>query len=258
MCMEKFRYIYGPVFSWRLGNSLGIDLLSGRKKICSFDCLYCQLGREKPVAMKRKQFVSTDKVIKEIKLLPDVSLDYITFSGRGEPTLAVNLGKTITAIKKIRKEPVCVLTNSTLLYLKSVREDLSLADFVVAKLDADTDLILNAVNHPVKTVHFNKIIDNIKRFKMQYHGKFALQVMFMRENKSSAETISLLAADIAPDEVQICTPVRTCSVKALSRGEIIEIKKKFHGMKVVSFYDVKKQVVIPVDVFAAKRRGREI
>ena len=100
----KFKYIYGPVSSWRLGSSLGVDLLSGREKLCSFDCIYCQLGEIKTHTAQRRLYVPTKKVIAEIKTLPNIHVDYIAFSGRGEPTLAVNLGRTIKAIKKLRKE----------------------------------------------------------------------------------------------------------------------------------------------------------
>ena len=83
---KNYRYIYGPVSSWRLGISLGIDPISGKEKICSFDCIYCQLGKTKFFSKKRKIFIPAERIIKEIYLLPPLKIDYITFSGSGEPT----------------------------------------------------------------------------------------------------------------------------------------------------------------------------
>ncbi|MFH1338585.1 MAG: radical SAM protein, partial [Candidatus Omnitrophota bacterium] len=95
MKAKEFRYVYGPVASWRLGISLGIDLLSAAGKICNFDCIYCQLGKGSRYAEKPKACVKTSEIIKELKELPGLKIDYITFSGRGEPTLAKNLGQAI-------------------------------------------------------------------------------------------------------------------------------------------------------------------
>jgi len=92
---DSFKHIYGPVFSWRLGRSLGVDLLSAGKKACTFDCIYCQIGTAHPSASTRRIYVSTKAVVGEIKKLSRVHVDYITFSGSGEPTLAKNLGETI-------------------------------------------------------------------------------------------------------------------------------------------------------------------
>lgn len=101
---NDFKYIYGPVPSWRLGSSLGIDLLSRDEKICSFDCTYCQLGRNTNRQTARGTYVSVGEAVREIESLPDINIDYLTFSGRGEPTLASNLGDAITALKSIRRE----------------------------------------------------------------------------------------------------------------------------------------------------------
>ncbi|GAG26027.1 unnamed protein product, partial [marine sediment metagenome] len=181
--MKNYKYIYGPVPSWRLGSSLGIDPLSEKVKICNFDCIYCQIGKTKIFAKERRVFVPTAKIIKEIKPLPAIRIDYITFSGSGEPTLAKNLGRMIKAIKKIRKEKIAVLTNSSLMHRKDVQKDLLLADFVVAKLDAHLQDIFVRINQPMKTIGLEKIINGIKKFKGRFRGKLALQIMFVKKNK---------------------------------------------------------------------------
>jgi wyosine [tRNA(Phe)-imidazoG37] synthetase (radical SAM superfamily) len=236
MKRKDFHYLYGPVCSWRLGSSLGIDLLSEREKPCSFDCIYCQLGETKVLTTKRKVYVSTGKVIREIKRLPKLRIDYITFSGRGEPTLAKNLGQTIEAIKKLRKEPIAVLTNSTLLNQKSVRKELSLADLVVAKLDVSSERFLKLINRPAKKVKFSGILKGIKQFRKEYQGKLALQLMFMRENENIAQDIARLTQGIHPNEVQINTPLRFCYIKPLSRKIILRINKYFSKMNTISPY----------------------
>ncbi|MBZ9577914.1 radical SAM protein [Patescibacteria group bacterium] len=257
MRKNNFKYIYGPVPSWRLGSSLGIDLLSTKKKVCTFDCIYCQLGKTKGFATKRKLYVPTEKVIEEIKRLPDVRIDYITFSGRGEPTLAVNLGETIRAIKKIRKEPVAVLTNSTLLCRKDVRKELSLADLVAVKLDADSARSLKLINRPAKRITFSSILKAIKQFRKEFRGKLALQVMFVQKNKGIAKEIAKLAKSIQPDEIQICTPTRPSPVKPLSRRAILEIKRHFRGMKVISFDEARRKKVRPISAKGTMlRRGK--
>ncbi len=241
--MEKtrFKYIYGPVSSWRLGSSLGIDLLAGKEKVCTFDCIYCQIGRKKAVFPERKVYVPTEKVLAEIKRLPELKLDYITFSGKGEPTLALNLGETIKAVKKIRPEPVAVLTNASLLSRTDVRQELCAADLVALKLDAGSQKILTLVNCPAKKIRFSELCNNIQQFKNEYPGQLALQIMFMPENKDAAEQLAELARAICPDEVQINTPTRASEVKPLSPEEIAAIKRHFQGMNVRSCYDAQPQ-----------------
>ena len=259
MKQKRFKYIYGPVPSWRLGSSLGVDLLCAQEKYCSFDCIYCQLGKTTVHTARRGLYVSTKKVVEEIRRLPKVKIDYITFSGRGEPTLALNLGKTIKEVKKLRKEAVAVLTNGTLLHMKEVRKALALADFVVVKLDADAQKMLELVNLPTRKIKFSNIIKGIKQFRKEYRGRLALQIMFVKENKETARNIASLAQHIQPDEVQINTPKRASPVKPLPRKTIFAIKRYFREMKVVSVYDAKKKKVKPISAKATLiRRGKNI
>ena len=257
MRKKDFKYIYGPVPSWRLGSSLGIDPISQTGKVCTFDCVYCQLGRTENFTGERKIFIPVTEVIEELDRLPQVQIDYITFSGRGEPTLAENLGRMIKAIKKIRKEKIAVLTNSSLLNRKDVQEDLLPADFVVAKLDADSQKVFDIVNKPIDAIKFDSIVEGIKDFRGIYKGKMALQIMFIDENKKYARNIAQLAKDINPDEVQINTPLRPCSVKPLSKTELMEIENYFDGLKVVSVYNAEKKKVKPIsNEVTLKRRGK--
>ncbi|MDP8233811.1 MAG: radical SAM protein [Candidatus Saelkia tenebricola] len=257
MMKRNYKYIYGPVPSWRLGSSLGIDPISGEEKICTFDCIYCQLGRTKNFTDERKVFVPVAEIIKELDLLPSVQIDYITFSGAGEPTLAKNLGQMIKAIKKIRNEKIAVLTNSSLIDREDVREDLLLADFVAVKLDAVSQEVFKIVNMPLETIKFNTVLNGIKDFKNIYKGKLALQIMFMPENKKCAQDIARIVKEINPDEVQINTPLRPCGVEPLSMVELDEIKGYFKNLNSISVYDAEKKKVKPIsNEDTLKRRGK--
>lgn len=257
---NDFKYIYGPVPSWRLGSSLGIDLLSRDEKICSFDCTYCQLGRNTNRQTTRDVYVSAEEVVREIESLPDINIDYLTFSGRGEPTLASNLGDAITALKNIRRERIAVITNSSLIPMEEVQKSLLAADFVIAKLDAATDEVFAGINRPAKGLHLNTIIDALIGFRKRFPGKFALQLMFTSINKDSAPQIADIAQAIGPDEVQINTPLRPCGEKPLPAGKLRSIKSFFdrHGLNSIDVYAAEKKKVNSLsDGDTLRRRGKE-
>ena len=257
MSRENYKYIYGPVPSWRLGSSLGIDPLSKDEKVCTFDCTYCQIGKTRFLTDERKVFVPVKKIIDELDSLPNLKIDYITFSGTGEPTLAENLGEMIKAVKQIRREKIAVLTNSSVMHREDVWKDLCLADLVVAKLDAPLQNIFELVNCPIKTIKIDTIIQAIKDFKSCYIGKLALQIMFIEQNKKYAVEIAQIAREIIPDEVQINTPLRPCAVKPLSASELDNIKSHFKGLNSISVYEAERKIVKPVSKEdTLRRRGK--
>lgn len=254
---KKFRYVFGPVPSWRLGASLGIDPVFKGRKVCSFDCIYCQLGKTGFFTDERRLFVPCQDVIKELEAVPVLKIDYITFSGACEPTLAENLGEMIKAVKRIRREKTAVLTNASLLEREDVREDLLPADFVIAKMDAPSQEVLTAVNRPIKAITFENIVGGIKRFRKIYKGRLALQIMFFEQNKAYAQDIAQVVREIHPDEVQINTPLRPCKVKPLPQAEIDRITGYFDGLNIVSVYKAERRDVQPIsDEEALKRRGK--
>ena len=256
--LKKYKYIYGPVSSWRLGSSLGVDpITSDKGKVCSFDCVYCQVGKTKQFLGTRKTFVPTKKILQEIKSLPPVKIDYITFSGAGEPTLAKNLGKLIKEIRKIKKAKIAVITNATLMNKKDVRKDLAASDLVMAKLDAHSEKLFCKVNKPFRGISFENVIKGLKKFRKLYKKKLALQIMFTKANKNYAEEISELAKSIKPDEIQINTPLRRCRIKPLSKKEIKGLKKFFKGTSCVSVYEKSRKKVKSIIVGTnTKRRGK--
>ena len=254
---RDFKYIYGPVSSWRLGASLGVDLLSTRSKTCNFNCVYCQVGVTQEYPRKRKVYVPTKEVIAEIKKLPAVKIDYITFSGVGEPTLAKNLGQAIRAIKKVRREPIAVLTNSALIVSESVRKDLSFADFVILKLDASFQGSFERINQPKAKMNLDKIIEGMIKFRRMFKGKLGVQIMFIGQNKDQAESLSAICKKIKPDEVQINTPLRPCRVSALTKPQIDNIRKKFITFCNICIYKTEKDKISGTSVGTIKlRRGK--
>ncbi len=254
MVKKQYQYIYGPVSSWRIGRSLGIDLLSQRNKICNFNCRYCQVGPTKMYSSKRAVYVPTKDLINELKRLPPLKIDYVTFSGRGEPTLAKNIGEAIRAVKKYTHMPVAVLTNATLLNDRQVQKDLIAADFVAAKLDGFSPESFKKINRPSSSVHFDKVVEGILSFRKKYKGTFALQVMLVQEQKPDIAALQALVSKIRPDELQLNTPLRPSRSQPMGEKDIKRIKKYFIATRVKTVYDKPLKKVRPLSVRATTRR----
>jgi wyosine [tRNA(Phe)-imidazoG37] synthetase (radical SAM superfamily) len=251
--------IYGPVSSWRLGKSLGIDLLSTKKKTCSFDCVYCQLGITDHPEVERKEFVSLDRLAQELKKVEGIAADYATFSGMGEPSLASNLGEAIRLAKSALKLPVAVLTNSSLIPREDVRHELALADMVVAKVDAPTEELFHIINRPTGSQTLAEILEALQLFREEYQGKLALQMMFIEANKGYTMDMAKIAEQLSPDEVQINTPLRPCGVAPLAPEEVTAIEREFSNFQnVFTVYGALKAEVTPFDLAETLRRRPEI
>ncbi|HDI45736.1 MAG TPA: radical SAM protein [Candidatus Omnitrophica bacterium] len=247
---KDFRYVYGPVSSWRLGSSLGIDPVSGNvAKICSFDCIYCQAGPTQVLTLERKVYVDTKLIVDEVakRLKSGITPDYITFAGRGEPTLARNLGEIIIELKKITTIPIAVLSNASLIFDPDVQNDLLEADFVILKIDAFDDLSFLKMNRPHSALLFQDIVNGIIDFRQKYKGRLGIQIMFTDLNKEEAEQIAHIVARMAPDQIQLNTPLRprlsdlTEKARELTPEEMREIKEVFEkicpGVEIVMVYD---------------------
>lgn len=251
------RIVYGPIASWRLGRSLGVDLICSPNKICSFDCIYCQIEKAERITPQREIFVPTIRVEREIKnALKQKTPDVITFSGMGEPTLANNMQEVIELIRKLTDIPLAVLTNSSLLNDNDVQNTLSNLDIIVAKLDAPNQKLFTKISQPAEGITFEKTIAGIKTMNKKFKGKFALQMMFMDANKKYAHKMAELAHDIKPDEVQINTPLRLCSVKSLPESELDEIERMFTGLNTISVYHSSKPKTKPLDMRELIKRRR--
>jgi wyosine [tRNA(Phe)-imidazoG37] synthetase (radical SAM superfamily) len=228
--------IYGPVKSWRLGWSLGVDLLCV-DSICSFECVYCQLGKINRLKSEREVFVSTEKVFKDLRDSEWQKADVITFSGSGEPTLAKNLGEVIEGIVKITRKPIVVLTNSTLLHDRQVRRELAPADKVFCKLDAWSEDILKRVDHPHEKITLESIISGITKLRSEFKNFLAIQTMILRQpNDSEIEELARILLRIKPDEVQLNLPTRPIPHEYFleTRGNDVEFQNTFNRIKTIS------------------------
>ncbi|MBU1113347.1 MAG: radical SAM protein [Candidatus Omnitrophica bacterium] len=243
-------YFYGPVASRRLGKSLGLDLFS--EKTCSFDCVYCQLGRSKTRYSQRVSRVNLIKLKKELAQIISKKprIDFITFSGSGEPTLHENLDQIIKAIKKVsgNKYRLCLITNSSLLYRKKVREELKGFDLIVPSLDAVDAKTFRKINHPLKGVSLTKIIQGLIKLRKEFKGEIWLEVMLVRginDSLSQAKKLKKIIAKIKPDKVQLNLPVRPGKRKfKLTDPERLAQIKRVIGkdIEIVSdYYDGKKE-----------------
>ncbi len=232
--------IYGPVKSWRLGRSLGVDVLCV-DSICSFECVYCQLGKINRVTTDRAVFVSTDRIVADLLASDWRSSDVITFSGSGEPTLAANLGEVIAEIKRITGKPVIVLTNSTLLDRAEVREELADADRVFCKLDAWSEDTLRRFDRPAEGITLRSIVDGIVEFRRGYDGFVAIQTMLMRlPHEDEIAALADILMRIGPDEVQLNLPTRPIPREYFveTRGNEVEFDDSFTRLKTITKDDL--------------------
>ena len=199
--------VYGPVPSWRVGQSLGIDLIC-ENSVCSFNCTYCQLGSIQVRTNERRLFVPTGKVMDDLSRSRWRDADIITFSGSGEPTLALNLGEATRRIADHTEKPTLVLTNGTLWSSEKVRQELNEADQVFLKLDAASEEVLQRVNRPVEGVSLSKIVESAVQFRRGYRGMLGVQMMFVYPNAKEIESFAQILNRIRPHKVQVNTPTR--------------------------------------------------
>jgi len=251
-------HIYGPVPSRRLGFSLGIDIIPF--KTCSLNCIYCQLGPTTQRTIRRKEYLSPPEILSQIKkkLSSGQRIDYITFSGSGEPTLNKTLGKLIREIKKFTSIPVAVLTNSTLLARKSIRNDLMDADLVVPSLDAATQEIFVKVNRPHSSLKLEEIIEGLRKFRQEFKGSIWLEIMLVKRVNDSPSHIRKLKEAIArikPDKIQLNTVIRPPAeeyARPLSLRELEKINKVFgKSCEIIVEFDREAQKSTPENLEGA-------
>ena len=224
-------YTYGPVSSWRYGRSLGIDVTTPPKK-CTYNCVYCQLGITKHHVTSPEDINNSlppvsaivEEVISTLAKLDEKSVDVLTFSGTGEPTLNLQLGDIVSRIRKeIEDIPIVLLTNASLLPRRDVRCAVSKFDIITAKYDAGDEETFRRINHPSKnTYSLQEIHDGIKHLGNETKGLLALEVMLLRgqgglSNVEGKPRKSLIDGilDIKPDLVQLYTPWRPGSVSTV-------------------------------------------
>lgn len=242
---------------------MGIDLIPF--KTCTYDCIYCQLGRTTNKTMQRKEWVPINSVIEQLKEKLSSKPDYITLSGSGEPTLFLNLEELITKIKEVTDVPVAVLTNGSLLWLPEVRKALKLANLVVPSLDAGTERIFQYVNRPHRDITFQKMLDGLIKFRNEYKGNYWLEVFILAgvtTPNAEIEKLKTHISNICPDRVQLNTVTRPPAedfAESVPQKQLEAIAKKLYkNSEVIADYkDVHKQhdfIARRDDVFALLER----
>ena len=205
-------YVFGPVPSRRLGISLGVDLTP--TKTCSYDCLYCQLSKTRFHTAQRDRFCPPEDVLQELReVLAEIAPpDWITFSGTGEPTLNVDLGYIISELKKFNQTPVCVITNSSLLFLESVRKELMLADRILPTLTSVNEKTFSKIHRPVSSLRLENILEGIRLFCEDFSGTIEVEIFVVPELNDSDEEIAGLRNFIQSlkrvDSIYLNTAVR--------------------------------------------------
>lgn len=211
MSAKALRYVYGPVPSRRLGRSLGIELVPF--KTCTYDCVYCQLGRTINKTLELKEYVAVDEVLDELerKLAAEDIPDYVSLAGSGEPTLNNGIGNLIRKIKGLTDIPVAVLTNGSLLWMSAIQDALLAADLVIPSLDAGDEHLFRYINRPHRDVSFERMVDGIAAFTKCFPGEVWLEVLLLAGVTgipSEVKKIAALVKRIAPARVQLNTVAR--------------------------------------------------
>ncbi len=207
----KFKYIYGPVNSRRLGKSLGIDLLP--LKTCNFNCVFCQLGRTEKLVNERKEYVPFNEVIEEIKEgVKKFSPEVITFSGSGEPLLYSRIGEMIYKLKNLFPEiKIALLTHSPFLNNKNVREEILNIDIFCPSLDAGTEKTFLKIARPHPEIKFKNVKEGLLKMREIFKGRYELEIMYIENLNDTDEDIKGLrefVIKLNPDKIYINTPVR--------------------------------------------------
>ncbi len=224
-----YKHLFGPVPSRRLGMSLGVDLVPN--KVCSLNCVYCEVGYTTKLTTERKEYIPYNKVTSELAhyFINNPDPDYITFSGAGEPTLNSRIGDVLQFIKHRKPDiPVAVLTNGTLLYDKKVRNELMNANVVLPSLDAATETTFQKINNPAPHLTVEKYIQGLIDFRKEFSGQIWLEVFIIpgyNDNKDDLNALKKAIKIINPNQIQLNTLDRPGTFADIHAASHKELKK---------------------------------
>ena len=254
------QHIFGPVPSRRLGQSLGINNIP--PKICTYSCIYCQLGRADRMTVEREPFFEPEELYSELKERLENAesaselVDYSTFVPDGEPTIDSRLGDEIELCSRLslkHSTKIAVITNSSLLWDPEVRDALKRADWVSCKVDSVTEPVWRRVDRPHKKLSLESILEGLKQFADEYSGTLVTETMLVsgvndseEETKKTAEFIS----GIAPDIAYIGVPTRPPAVSWVTPPEEQAINRAF---QIFSSYGINSEYLLgfPVGEFGS-------
>lgn len=227
--------VFGPIFSRRLGSSLGVNLLPSKGKLCNFDCIYCECGWNKDGVEDRRfpEYPEIEAALEEkmAKAAEDgTGVDSITFSGNGEPTMHPDFPKVIDLTLRLRDKyfphaKVSVLSNATLIGREEVAQALMRVDNPILKIDASSDALIGKINKPVGTYSLDAVVRNLKKFD----GRFILQTMFLKSpdfDTAAPEALGRwmdIVRELRPREVMVYTIDRETPDKTLGKYTVEEM-----------------------------------
>ena len=239
MVNERKLIAFGPVPSRRLGKSLGINNIP--PKICTYSCIYCQLGRTNNMQINRREFYkpeeimhAVEKKVKEAKGKEE-PIDYLTFVPDGEPTLDINLGKEIDMLRSLSLGiKIAVITNTSLIWREDVRNDLYKADWVSLKIDVVNQGIWHRINRPYGYLKLDKILEGISEFSRSFNGDLVTETMIIQNINDDTEELKKIAdfiAELNPKKSYISIPTRPPAEKWSLPGTEHEINMAYQIFK---------------------------
>ena len=228
---------YGPVPSRRLGQSLGINNIP--PKICTYSCIYCQLGRTNNMQINREEFYKPEEIIhsveKKVKEARErrEPIDYLTFVPDGEPTLDINLGKEIDLLKSLGIK-IAVITNSSLIWKKDIRDGLYKADWVSLKIDTVNQGVWHRINRPYRSLKLDKILEGVSDFSQLFNGELATETMLIQgvnDSTDELEKVAKVIAELNPKKSYISIPTRPPAEKGVAPASEYEVNMAYQIFK---------------------------
>ncbi len=209
---------FGPIPSRRLGRSLGINNIP--PKICTYSCVYCQVGRTIQMQVHRKDYYDPVKILKDVQTKIEKvqasgdTIDYLTFVPDGEPTLDINLGQEIEMLGEFGIK-IAVITNASLLWREDVRQELLNADLVSVKVDSTQEDVWRKINRPHPGLNLDCILNGILAFAKVYEGDLITETMLVKDlndGESQVKDIARFISDIEPINAFLAIPTRPPAV----------------------------------------------
>lgn len=233
--LMKLKYIFGPVLSRRLGNSLGIDLVP--YKTCSLDCIYCECGKTNNLTARREEYVPTKDVINELNryLINKPEIDYITFSGSGEPLLHNGIKRIINYLKDNYDYKIALLTNGIHFIDRNVIEEVERVDLIIPSLDGVTQETFIKINRPLESIFIDDVIDGLIKLRNNFSNQIWLEIFIIpgiNDNNDELVKFKEVIKKIKPDRVQLNSLDRIGTLKNIKKAsekELQSIAEFFEG-----------------------------
>lgn len=223
--------VYGPIPSRRLGQSIGVNNIP--PKTCSYSCTYCQIGRTNHLQVRRQAFYPPEQILREAEqklnqlAAEHKTADYFSFVPDGEPTLDVNLGKTIALLKPLGVK-IAVITNASLLWMDEVKRDLLGADWVSVSIDAADEATWHAIDRPHGQLGHAKVLQGIRDFAQAFPGTLVTETMLAEHVNTAPECVEAIAEQIAavhPQTACLLVPTRPPAESGVRRASAESLRR---------------------------------